>query len=219
MATQKIILFDIDYTLFDVGYFDTHFYTLIAPILLLPEELLRKTSVDIIIKVIKEEGFLDIEIYLTQFLAKLHKQEHKTHLEEILFGGSFFKDGFYKEAEEALQHLKGKAKLGIFSQGDERFQGAKVDQSGLKDFFEKDILYIKQNKLDFLPLLKEKHTKDLLYLVDDKPGVLYEFKKHIPSSCVIWIKRGVHAIKGNTIEGFVPDKTITHLSEIIPLFH
>ena len=217
MGNTTIILFDIDYTLFDVGYFDINFSKLLSPILSLPEESLRKKSTEIIIATISQEGFLDIEKYLSAFLREIGKEADKAKVEEVLFGGSFFKDGFYKEVEETLRHLQGKVRIGIFSQGDESFQSAKITQSGLKDFFENELVYIKKNKLDFLPLLQEKHGNDRMYLVDDKPGVLHTVKEHMPGVFTIWIKRGRHANQAQSIKDFAPDKIITHLSEIIPL--
>lgn len=213
-----IILFDIDYTLFDVGYFDEYFHRELSKIFIEDEELIRSKSMEIIVNLIKQESFLDIDKYLEILLSKFKKKRQRSKIKHLLFETSFFKSGFYTEVEKSLRSLKNFARLGIFSQGDEKFQGAKIDQSGFKELFDKELIYIiKPRKLDILPLLRIKHKKDKVFLVEDKPLVVHTIRQIMPNVYTIWVKRGKYAEGQIDIENFKPDATITSLDQIIPI--
>lgn len=215
---KKIVLFDIDYTLFDVGHFDKNFHPYLAQLFSLDEKLVNEESIKTIIALIREEHFLDIDKYLSILLSKFKKEKYKEEIEKFLFGGDFFKNGFYPDVEITLRTLKDFVRLGIFSQGDEKLQGAKIEQSGFGHFFEKELIYlIKPKKLDFLPSLKKMHSWNKIYLVEDKLTILYEVKKQMPSVFGIWIKRGWYAENQKEIPGFKPDATITNLREIVKI--
>lgn len=213
---KKIVLFDIDYTLFDVKHFDKNFHAYLAKLFSLDEKLVKEESIKTIIALIKEEHFLDIDKYLSILLSKFKMEKHAKEIEEFLFGKDFFKEGFYPDVEFTLRTLKDMVRLGIFSQGDERLQGAKIEQSGFKDVFDKELMYIiKPKKLDFLPSLQKLHSKDKIYLIEDKLEILYEVNKKIPSIFTIWIKQGWYAENQKEIPDFKPDATITNLKEVV----
>lgn len=218
MKKQKIVLFDIDYTLFDVGYFDKYFHKKLSKLLKLKENVVRELSIKIIMDLVTEEAFLDIDKYLDKITSELNKKDYKKRIENLLFNSSFFKKGFYKEVEETLRNVERIAKIGIFSQGDMKFQWAKIEQSGFKHLFDKDLVYIiKPRKLDFLQSLKKKHSKDRIYLVDDKPKVIHEVKENFSSVFTIWLKRGKYTEQAKEIDGFKPDATIDNLSEVVEI--
>lgn len=215
---QKIVLFDIDYTLFDTSYFHSHFHKKLATLFAMDEEEIKEISTKIIVDLVEKESYLDIEKYIQKLLTTVHKTQDKEKIEEILFRSLFFKDGFYQEVGKTLEALKSKATIGIFSQGDPRFQWAKIEQSGFKEFFHKDMTYlIKPTKLDYLPELKKRHTQDTVYLVDDKPSVLVAVKDFMPEITTIWIKRGKYAKEGQTMSDFHPDYTIENLEKVVSI--
>ena len=210
-----IILFDIDYTLFDVGYFDNNFHKYLSELFSIDKSLIREKSTETILDLIKKDYFLDIDKFLQVFLSKIDKKQHIREIEEFLFGKDFFKRGFYPEVEFTIRSLKNAFRLGIFSQGHKKLQGAKINQSGLRKFFDDELIYIKKPlKLNFLPHLKERHINDKIILVDDKLEVLYEVKKYIPSFFTVWVKRGKYAEKQKNIEGFKPELTVFDLKNL-----
>jgi len=216
MNNSPVILFDIDYTLFNVLHFDENFPKYLAKLLFLDEEKIRSISIETITGLIKKEGFLDISVYLDNLLSKLGGVERKQDVEEFLFAKDFFKLGFYPEVGYALGALKDMFRLGIFSQGDIKLQGAKLTQSGLKHFFDEDKIYIKKpHKLDFLSELSKKHKNDQVFLVDDKLEILYEAKKAMPFMKTIWVKRGRYANSQKPIEGFEPDAFVNDLAGVV----
>lgn len=214
---QKIVLFDIDYTLIDVSYFHKNFYKKLSKIISIDESKIRELSIKIITEVVEEKKYLDIDIYLIRLLNSFGKSNYKKKTEELLFNSGFFKDSFYDDVEETLEALKKFTRIGIFSHGDYKFQWAKIEQSGFKDYFEKDISYIKNVKMDFLPFLKKKHLNDKLYLVDDNPSIIDGAKKFMPSIFTIWIKRGEFKNSAKEIENYKPDATVDNLSKIVEI--
>lgn len=218
MNKQKIVLFDIDYTLFDMEHFDKNFHKELSVLLNLDENLVKKTSRGVITDLITKESFIDIDKYINNLLQILMKKEFKKKVEDILFNSSFFKKGFYEEVEEALKSIKKLARIGIFSKGDRKLQWAKIEQSGFKDFFQKDIIYIgAPSKMDLVPEILEKHKNDIVYLIDDKPVIINDIKKYMPSVFTIWLKRGKYINQVKETKDFKPDATITNLSEVVKI--
>ncbi|MDP2649290.1 MAG: HAD family hydrolase [bacterium] len=214
---MKIVLFDIDYTLYDVSHFDKNFYKKLEKIVNIDEDIIRKKSIEFIKQVIEEENYLNIDKYLNLLLEFFGEHKKKKDVKKILYNELFFKNGFYQEVEKTLNYLKKIAKIGIFSQGDEEFQWAKIDQSGLKHFFDKNIIYIKHNKIQFTSFLKKKHANDEIFLVDDNPNVIFRVKDKMPYIFTIWIRRGKFAEMHKDIENFKPDAIIKNLTETIDI--
>lgn len=212
---KPIVLFDIDYTLFDVGHFDKNFHNYLSDLLGKDKNSVTKTSVKIIVKLIKEEGFLDVDKYLKILLAFFRKEKYVKEVEEFLFGGEFFKKGFYPDVAITLNSLKSLVRLGIFSTGDLKLQESKIKQSGFDHLFEEGLKYIKTNKVGFIPEFQKKHLNDKIFLIEDKLTVLYEMKKQIPDLFAIWIKRGKYAQNQKEIPGFKPDAEVENLSEVV----
>lgn len=215
---KPIVLFDIDYTMFDVKHFDINFHKYIAKLLDLDERSVQDSALKIMLDLIEKEHFLDIDKYLKTILLEFKKEKYLIKVEKFLFAKDFFKKGFYPDVGVTIRILKDMVRLGIFSQGDERLQGAKISQSGLRHFFEKELVYlIKPKKLDFLPSLMTIHKEDKVYLIEDKLDVLHEVKKQMPSVFGIWIKRGWYAKNQKNIAGFIPDAEITDLKEVVEI--
>jgi len=218
MQTKPVVLFDIDYTLFDPRHFEKCFYPYLARLCSLDEELVRGSLSRILRETVVQDHFLDIDKFLKLSLSNLKKEEYIEEVNRFLFAGYFFKDGFYSEVKNTIISLSSIARLGIFSQGNEKLQGAKIYQSGFRNFIEKELTYlIKPKKIDFLPSLKKIHVSDKIFLVDDRLSILNEVKKQIPSVFGIWIKRGWYAENEEEIPNFSPDAEIENLSEVVKI--
>ncbi|MDP2702249.1 MAG: hypothetical protein Q8P98_09295, partial [Candidatus Rokubacteria bacterium] len=215
MKKKKTVLFDIDYTLFDVNYFNKNFHKKMAGLFGLDEIFVRESSIDAIDEIVSSNSFLDIDKYIILFLKKIKKEEEKKEVEKLFYNSRFFKKGFYKEVKKTLKLVSKIAKIGIFSKGDYKFQWAKIEQSGFKDFFHKETIYIGHDKLKFIPVLKKNHKDEKIFLVDDKPMVIYEIKKNFPSVFTIWLKRGKYTDEAKEIPDYNPDATIDNLLEVV----
>lgn len=217
MKKQKTVLFDIDYTLFDVNYFNKNFHKKMAGLFGLDENFVRESSIDAIDEIVGRESFLDIDKYIILFLSKIKKEGEKKEVENLFYNSRFFKKGFYKEVKKTLESVEKIAKIGIFSKGDFRFQWAKIEQSGFKDFFHKETIYIGPDKLKFIPVLKKNHKDEKIFLVDDKPMVICEIKKGFPAVFTIWLKRGRYIDEAKEIDDFKPDATVNNLLKVVKI--
>ena len=152
--TKPVVLFDIDYTLFDTAFF-------------------------------KESGLL----------------KHK----------------IYGEVMQVLDGLNEVATLGIFSKGESEFQKTKLKKTGMAKFFKKENIHIFDDKDINLIEVIDKYKDYKIFLVDDKLGILYSAKKHMPQVIAIWVKRGPYAQNQTEIIGFKPDAIVDNLSEVVKI--
>ncbi len=155
-STKPVVLFDIDYTLFDTAFF-------------------------------KKSGL----------------SEHK----------------IYEEVMQVLDSLSAVATLGIFSKGESEFQKIKLEKTGMAKFFKENDMHIFDDKDANLIGVLEKYKNSKLFLVDDKLGVLYSAKKHMPQVIAIWVKRGPFAQNQKEIPGFKPDAEVENLREIVSIIN
>lgn len=181
---KKIILFDIDLTLFNnnrfvelkddqiikyVGIKNIEKYKRLLPKYLMTLQNQRDFSPDRFIEIVCEKfKFKDKE--------KLLKLTYK---DKTLYNRSLFED-----VRETLDILHNKYHLGIFSEGKADFQSFKLNSLGLNKYFEKELIFIVDAKdtkevIDRLP-------KDVV-IVDDKERICdFLFEKNI--DC-IWLNR------------------------------
>lgn len=181
---KKIILFDIDLTLFNnnrfvelkddqiikyVGIKNIEKYKRLLPKYLMTLQNQRDFSPDRFIEIVCEKfKFKDKE-----GLLKL------TYTDKTLYNRSLFGD-----VRKTLDILHDKYYLGIFSEGKVKFQSFKLNSLGLKKYFEKELIFIVEAKdtkevIDRLP-------KDIV-IVDDKESICdFLFENNI--DC-IWLNR------------------------------
>lgn len=215
---KKIVLFDIDYTLFDVSYFHKNLYKRLEKITGIESEKLKNNSLEIISDLINKESFLDINRYMDLLLGSVSKAEFKKKFEDLLFNQYFFKNGFYKEVGKTLKDLEKIAEIGLFSHGDEKFQWAKIEQSDFKHYFKNELKHItSRNKLDLLPGIKSKNKNNRVYLIDDNPEIIYSAKKIMPALFTIWLKRGKYVDRAKDYLDFNPDDKIDNLLEVVDI--
>ena len=141
-------------------------------------------------------------------------------IDYTLFDTRKFKDSqlqkynIYAEVMEILVQLKDIANLGIFSKGETGFQKTKLKKTGMLKFFKENNVHIFDDKDANLKNVLEKYKGSKLFLVDDKLGILYSAKKHLPQIITVWVKRGPYAQIQEPIENFVPSVTIENLSSL-----
>lgn len=123
----------------------------------------------------------------------------------------------YEEIPEVLEKLSKIAVLGIYSEGEKSFQKNKLAKTNLEKFFDKKHTHIIAEKTIHSLEDLAAHKDEELFLVDDKLSILNEAKKRIPNLITIWVKRGPYADAANPIEGFIPDKTVDDLYDLVEI--
>jgi FMN phosphatase YigB (HAD superfamily) len=144
-------------------------------------------------------------------------------IDYTLFDTKTFKDSnltqysLYEEILSVLPSLASVAELGIFSKGEDKFQNTKLQQTGIKNFFERENVHVFEDKDINLKNVIEQYNGSKIYLVDDKLATLYNAKINTPSVFTVWIKRGPFAEDKSLLDNFSPDSVVANLKEIIPI--
>jgi len=156
-SPKAIVLFDIDSTLLN----GTKVYSATLTHLIRKFNRADLTALRYLL-FRRPKGFLGSPAAKNSFLAPQH-----------------YRDALFEDVLPTLQKLKGKASLGIFSQGPGRLQRAKLYLSGIESYFSPELTFI------FPPrkILKAKRIlaqlpKTKIYFVDDRPGIAAALANH-----------------------------------------
>lgn len=217
---KKIILFDIDYTLFNAQHFRESFMQLLAN--RIPHSN-KNELLTILQEVYDEEkmktSFFDPRSFLALLEKRIPYLSDKNLLEKAIMNEALLEEALYKESKEVLSLLakNNDVLLGIFSWGNIPVQKAKIKL--LDAYFHREHIHIVEfDKKNALPNILAKYHNWDIYLIDDYQEVLLEAKKLLPEIHTIWIKRPETEGKREIFDYFTPDSIIRSLSEIIPYF-
>lgn len=203
---DKIILFDIDKTLFDRDGFLEGFYLVLKNNFGISEndvETVRK----LYFESKNEYGYFSSEAYLAKIYL-LHP-DLEGNLDYFFEPGNLGK--FLYDDARTLYKI-GNARVGIFSKGDKVLQYAKI--KNIESIFEDDLIYIHHDKMKELPGILERHNDSEVYIVDDQTEVHINAKSIDPSVKTILIDRKEKLTKVNGI-----DFRIISLFDIIPILN
>ncbi|HSW88887.1 MAG TPA: hypothetical protein VLG12_07025 [Candidatus Saccharimonadales bacterium] len=218
-APRKIILFDIDHTMFDASLYRTLMFDLIADYLAFEDRgKLQQTLEEIYVSHRQRIGYFDLEILLEELVQQLAiEADTRAVFEAVLEDKASYERAIFDETVAVLEEI-GHHKdiiLGVFSGGREEHQFRKIQN--FIHLFDKEHIHILKMKERDLPEIMQKYTKDTLYLVDDILQILYNAKKSHGNITTIWMKRGTIAARQDQIPGFTPDFTVTNLKEVVPI--
>lgn len=144
-------------------------------------------------------------------------------IDYTLFDTKAFKDSnlktfsVYSEVIDALGEIGAYAKLGIFSEGEEEFQKAKLLQTTIDSHFHSSNVHVVAKKSETIDNILDSYKDFTLFLIDDKLEVLYLAKKNHPQVYTIWMKRGPFALTQKPIANFSPDAIIEDLRMVLPI--
>jgi len=199
---NKIVLFDIDHTLFNTATFVDNVYKVHANLL----------SKEAFYKVMEE-----VRIGLDQALEE--EGTIKASIVKALWEQANLFSNLYEETPDVLKLLSKQSTLGIFSKGDERFQKKKLKP--ILHFFDEKNIHIASNKYNLLPDAIKEYKDYKIIIVDDILNVLYQAKKLNKDITTVLVKRPVYhetyLANQKPIEGFTPDFTVSNLRDIIPI--
>jgi FMN phosphatase YigB (HAD superfamily) len=197
-----VVLFDIDYTIFNTVMFTDDVYEK------------NYKSID------KETFYKSLEEIRVNFKQVLSEKNTMT---SNIAGSLWYQAGlgknFYEETIAVLEEISKMATVGIFSKGDERFQKEKI--KSISRFLNEDNINITLDKYKKLPEIIKKHKDDRLVIVDDILKVLHTAKTLNEDIYTVWIKREVnnkyHLFNQEQLKDFSPDVIMSNLRELIPL--
>lgn len=214
--TFKIILFDIDYTLFNPQNYRQRIFDLLAYKLKHVDANILDSLENIYFKS-KQNGIFIPVIFLQKLIKALGVSISPRSLFHLLWNKKIFADSLYKETKEVLNQLSKDKKLtiGILSQGYVPFQKKKIE--AIKELLHKNHIHIFLNKEKGFKIISQKYKGSKLFYVDDILEFLKKAKEIDKNIITIWIKRGGFINKAKEIEDFKPDAIIDNLEEVIDI--
>lgn len=203
--SKKLILLDLDNTLFDSPSYRKSVFTKLGNVTLCQK---------IYMKMLDELGYFLPKMFVEMLSSRL-KGAREKEIMGIIFDQKNFRDNLHKEVLTSLKMLIGLGEVGILSQGEKEFQHAKI--SHFKHLLNSDhINIVKDKKSDMAAVFKNIQTYRI-YFVDDMLRMLETAKKINPKITTIWMKRGGYAENQKAILGFAPDAEVRNLSEVVEI--
>lgn len=212
---KKVVLFDIDYTLFDKDIFLDSLFSSIGDLLGIEKGQMKKIG-DVSYKEnIEELDHFDPKYFSSRIAKNLNREENLESIEDLVSRKYNSPGSLYEESIKTLGEISKIATVGILSKGHSVFQRNKI--FAFIHLLDEAHIYITDDKYKMLESIMGKYKDIELYIVDDLLDILYASKKLKDNVFTIWIKRGVYADSQEEIPGFIPDATVLNLSEIIPI--
>ncbi len=220
MKKQKVVLFDIDFTLFDamcyrdtftegirqaIGYTGDDFFTLAN------EAYLNSR---------KKLPYFDPKDFIFELSQSVPIGVPHEQLEKIIFDEKVFQQCLYPDVQEALKQLAAQKDiiLGIFSAGKIDIQRPKI--TVIESLLHTEHIHIYEfKKTKALNDLMQTYKDDKVYMIDDMPEILYEAKKLHHDITTILIKRKNRVRNDQVVANFHPDSIINSLEEVIPIIN
>lgn len=204
MNKKGILLFDIDRTIFDTDRMNSVIDENVLRVLDTTDlEKVKKTN-DIYKKTLSDSRKYVPDDYL-KLLCKRFKFEDLGSLLDIYYAKEFayiYEESVFPETLEIFEKLIPFFRIGVFSEGTEKFQNNKFKSMNLDKYISKDLVFIFDNKNNDTVL--SKIPKEAI-VVDDKESV-----------CDYLTDNEIEAIWLNKKDDRVSDKfkTIHHLTEL-----
>lgn len=215
---KKLVMLDIDNTLFDSGSYRNKFFKDIA-LLLKREKNIdegKQLCSDIYDQLRMQLGFFSPHKFVDAVINEAAiNPKFKEEITEAIFSRKSLKNNMHGEVQETLLALGKLAELGIFSQGDLLLQKAKLEE--IKYLLTIDHVHIVENKIKVFEKIFGTYNGYKIFFIDDALPILWEVKKLYGQVFAIWIKRGRWAERQKDISGFHPDGTIFKLSEAVAI--
>lgn len=203
---NKVVLFDIDGTLFDPKLFLENLYKRLSEkfrLINFDEDTLKHLYLES-----KVQGYFKPDLLLPKLLEHV-VQKDKESLEGLFWDQEAIDECLYQDSTvvEAVGKL---ATPAIFSTGDDKFQRVKV--LTFKNLLDEKNIFVYEDKLKGFTEVLEKFSGYKTYLVDDRLEILEEAKKINPSSFAILVNRQKFEARSDKI-----DALVGNLYEILPI--
>ncbi len=215
---KKVVLFDIDFTLFNSKRYRDRFTEQIQQLIDYKGDDFGQISEEVYQALRKNLAYFDPQLYSERLSEKLQIPIDGKKIEEIILNEELMEESLYEDTIEVLKFLAKQEGLilGVFSAGLMRAQQLKIKK--LENYFHRDHIHIFEfKKHHALSEMLEKYRDDEIVIVDDMIHVLYEAKKIRSDIFTIWIKRPERSTQDSRIDNFEPDSIIRSLREVVPV--
>ncbi len=210
---KKIVLFDIDHTIFNTIKYRKNLYKNLAKMAGSDVEEFSKTAEKEYAKLRKITYYLDPDIFLKTIVAHSEKPIDLKKIQAVFWDKLLYEECIYPDVKEAFDYLnKDNIMIGIFSTGDPAHQSIKIES--LKEYLSENHIHISKDKLKVIKDTFGAYENHQIYLVDDYPQILENAKLHYKNIFTIFIKRK-ESYPGLVIPAnFKPDAIIANIGQI-----
>ena len=217
MDKKKIILFDIDYTLFDTDKFRDITYPQLMELLQQEDtEKYHQKVMEVERELITRGGYEPVGFaHALSEALKILPKHHQ--LEQLFYDTTLYETCLYPEDRKVLENLSHRkdAVLGIVSRGEDSFQRRKIQT--IKSFFPDNNIFISLTKVDLIERIANQFKDLQIFVIDDSAPFLHEFKKVASNVVVVLVEKENRYERKPVADGFIPDFKIGNLDEIEPI--
>lgn len=214
MDKKKIILFDIDYTLFNTDKFRDITYPQLMELLQQEDtEKYHQKVMEVEKELISRGGYEPVGFaHALSEALKILPKHHQ--LEQLFYDTTLYETCLYPEDRNVLEKLSQRKDvvLGIVSRGENSFQRRKIQT--IKSFFPDNNVFISLTKVDLIERMINQFRDMQIFVIDDSAPFLYEFKKADKKIVVILVEKENRYERRPVADGFIPDFKIGNLTEI-----
>lgn len=213
---QKIIFFDIDYTLWDTRKYRQNFYQAVKDILHIHDENFSEKMEKLYRPYMDSRGHFFPEEFAQIVAIHFHKETFVKEILSCILDQQHFQRALYPDAKLVTEKLyKEGFLLGIFSRGIGTFQQSKI--ASIRDYFAQEHTYIFEEKDKKVAEVLSDYSDYKVYIVDDLPKILQLAKNVSNDITTVWIANGYVERNKKDAPNFVPDYSITKLEELLEI--
>jgi phosphoglycolate phosphatase-like HAD superfamily hydrolase len=213
---RKIVLFDIDYTVFNTDKYLHSLHTTFAQVLSIPQDEAEELVKQAIANTRKVKQHFDPQMFLSEVSHLANKSDIQHALSDVFWNKAMYSQAIYAEVTAVIRTLREEGiEVGILSTGNDRHQRQKIET--LAEFFAQENIHIFVNKLLELEKVITKYASFMIFIVDDLEEVLATAKHRDKSIITVQIRKPKNyeiADKHGTIK---PDFIVESLEEIISI--
>lgn len=212
---KKIILFDIDHTLFDGERYKKAMFLSLAKVSRHPKRELFAEVIETMYYDMRKRGGFIPDAFAKEMIETHSLAVGSEELVLAIHDEALVTSSLFEEVHGILELLGGRddVLLGIFSTGFYTFQTLKIKL--VKHFFEEEHIHIFEAKEKEMESVLEKYKGHEIFLLDDTLPILQKAKLLNPEVKTVWVKRGWIALKQKPIEGFMADFEVLTLKEAV----
>lgn len=215
---KKVVLFDIDFTLFNSKIYREKFIKQIQELIHYTKSDFPQVAEEVYQDLRRNLAYFDPGIYAEKLSERLGTTVNREKVEKIVLSEELMEESLYEDTVEVLDFLAKQSylTLGIFSAGLVRAQRLKIKI--IENFLHQDHIHIFEfKKHHALSQLLQRYTGQKVVLVDDMIHVLYEAKQLDADVHTVWIRRPERSFQDSQVDNFKPDSIIRSLHELIPI--
>lgn len=214
---KKVILFDIDYTLFNTDKFRDITYPKLMQLLRQEDLPQYHEEVKLIEKDLIKGGGYEPVIFARTLAKALQLQPEYDAISKLFYDEKLYDNCLYPEVKDVLNKLSKKEDfiLGIISKGENTFQRRKI--ASINHFFASENIYISLDKFDKIDEIYNNYLGDKLTVIDDSALFLDAVKKKWDAIFTVFMKRESRYERREAPSDFNPDMKFLQLDELLSL--